>query len=71
MNVPFCILSLACFYVSGCNDLKPGTYPEQSEMKKGPGVFTGEQGELDIISPSKLSSNEFSESSKKAEKDKP
>ena len=71
MNLPFCVLSLACFYLSGCNNLKPGTYPQQSEIKKGPGLFTGEQGELDIISPSKLFSKESSDPSKEVKKDKP
>ncbi len=53
MKYSFCKLSLICFCLSGCHDIKPGVYPDQSEMKKGPGLFTGEQGEFDILSPQK------------------
>lgn len=47
------ILSLSSVCLSGCHGFKAGTYSEQSEMKKGPGLFTGDQGEFEILSSQK------------------
>ncbi len=41
------------FCLSGCHGIKPGVYPDQSEMKKGPGLFTGDQGEITLLSSQK------------------
>ncbi len=67
MKLPFYKLGLMCLCLNGCNDIKPGIYPEQSEMKKGPGLFTGEKGEFDILSPQK----ETTSSKKETEQSKP
>lgn len=53
MKTGFFPLSLIWICLSGCQNIKPGVYPEQSEIKKGPGLFTGEAGEYDILSPQK------------------
>lgn len=41
---------LGSFCLSGCHGIKTGTYPEQGDMKKGPGLFTGKQGEFTFLS---------------------
>lgn len=62
MTLSFSILILGSLCLSGCLGIKPGTYPEQSDMKKGPGLFTGEQGEFEILSPQKPINKGASES---------
>lgn len=42
---------LVSFCLAGCHGIKPGAYPEQSEIKKGPGLLTGHQGELTLLPP--------------------
>lgn len=53
MKAGFFPLSLIWIFLSGCQNIKPGVYPEHSEMKKGPGLFTGERGEYDVLSSHK------------------
>ncbi|AIL12296.1 hypothetical protein IM40_00215 [Candidatus Paracaedimonas acanthamoebae] len=69
MRFFFWVLSLGSLCLSGCSGIKPGTYPEQSDMKKGPGLFTGEQGEFEILSSQKLLNKESPESSQSIKND--
>lgn len=62
-------LILGTFFLNGCGGIKPGTYPEQGEMKKGPGLFTGEQGEFDILSPQKPLNKGSSEAPQRLKKE--
>lgn len=43
------ILMLGIVFVQACQGVKQGVYPDHNEMKKGPGLFTGEQGEYVIL----------------------
>jgi len=47
------ILVIACLFLSGCGG-EPYTYESDRELKPGPGLFSGKDGEFTIVgSPQK------------------
>ncbi|MFW2368254.1 MAG: hypothetical protein ACN4GW_17695 [Desulforhopalus sp.] len=45
------IITIACLALNGCGG-EPWTYQTDRELKPGPGIFSGEDGEFSLIRPS-------------------
>ena len=49
----FCLLLVAAIGVSGCAEYEPLEYTPTSEIRPGPGLFTGEKGAFYIYGDDK------------------
>ncbi len=49
MKIRLSILMPICLCLCACNEeFKPGTYTSNSDIKPGPGVFSGDDGEFSL-----------------------
>ena len=61
------VIMTACFALSGCGG-EDWTYQSDRELQPGPGLFSGEDGEFNLIGPpEKIEKNEEEESVKQTQ----